>query len=80
MTLTYTACMAATKQHETIFFDASLNPVSPQDGQWFCEFDVGNGDGLRDEALVEYVGSGRVMPEGDDEDRYPRGVILILQQ
>ena len=53
MALTYAACMAATKQHETIFFDANLNPVTPCDGQWFCEFDVGNGEWIGDWQEVE---------------------------
>lgn len=50
----------AVERHRTLFFDASLNPVTPQPGQWFCEydddFDLGESNFCRDEALVEYVG------------------------
>lgn len=52
---------AATQAHNTVFFDASLNPVKPAEGQWFCEFDLitpcEGAPYLRDEALVEYVGA-----------------------
>lgn len=72
---------AAAKQHNTVFFNSDLQPVVPTEGQWFCEFDYRDemSDELRDEALVEYIGDGRVMPEGDEDDRSPRGVILVLQ-
>lgn len=51
---------AAIKFHGTIFFDRNLNPVLPQVGQWFCEYEqVTPEEGepfIRDEALVEYCG------------------------
>lgn len=51
---------AAIAQHGTIFFDAELNPVTPQAGQWFCEYELiipeEGDDYLSDQALVEYVG------------------------
>lgn len=31
---------AAVKEHGTKFFDKDLNPVVPQHGDWFCEFDL----------------------------------------
>lgn len=51
---------AAVQQHGTIFFDANLNPVVPEPGQWFCEYNAvipeEGEDHLRDESLVEYLG------------------------
>lgn len=51
---------AAIKAHGTIFFDADLNPVVPQERQWFCEYEhvIPETDDpafMRDEALVEFV-------------------------
>lgn len=70
--------------HATVFFDADLQPVTPIEGQWFCEFDVYDRacgyECLRDEALVEYTGNGLVIEEGEDaEERRPGGLVLILQ-
>lgn len=74
---------AATKQHSGAFFDKDLNPIEPKEGQWFCEFDViltfEGEEEVRDQALVEYVGEGRVQSEYDEYDREPHGDILILQ-
>lgn len=39
----------------TIFFDRDLQPIVPQPGQWFAEFD-GDHEGLYGEAIVEYIG------------------------
>jgi hypothetical protein len=97
--LTYERIDAATKLHNTVFFDGDLNPVVPREGQWFCEFDCDvDHEGewfVRDEAFVEYAGlsetsmwdgekfvtrpSHRVLPEGGDCDREPRGYVLIAQ-
>lgn len=50
----------AVARHDTRFFDMQLNPIVPQPGQWFCEYDDEYDEGqsgvLRDEAMVEYVG------------------------
>jgi len=58
--LTYERIRAATEQHGTVFFDADLNPVQPEPGQWFCEFDCDvdyEGEWfVRDEAFVRYEG------------------------
>ena len=59
MILTPDNIRAAVVRHETIFFDADLQPITPAAGQWFCEYDIyvtyeGN-EILRDEALVEFV-------------------------
>lgn len=74
---------AAVAAHKTVFFDADLNPVVPAEGQWFCEFDIildFEGDAqVRDQALVEYLGEGRVASEVEEYDRAPNGDILILQ-
>ncbi|WP_199031427.1 hypothetical protein [Ralstonia sp. ASV6] len=94
MQLTIKAVKAAIEQHNTIFFDGMLNPVSPKEAQWYCEFEK-EGDLLVDGALVEYVGLGtkavfeegafverpshRVAPEFAESDREPKGLILILQ-
>lgn len=74
---------AAIKAHGTIFFDGELNPVVPEPGQWFCEFDLiipEEGDNfIRDESLVEYLGpcdsvvlddSGKPVPYGDPKQRF----------
>ena len=53
--ITYEAARAALAANTTVFFDADLNPVAPEVGQWFCEFDINDDpevDSLRDEALV----------------------------
>ena len=59
MILTPENIRAAVVRHETIFFDADLQPIRPQPGQWFCEYDIElaeDGDEiLRDGALVEFV-------------------------
>jgi hypothetical protein len=51
---------AAIAKHGTVFFDADLNPVVPQVGQWFCEYVLvipEKGDNyIQDDALVEYAG------------------------
>lgn len=51
---------AAVASAGTVFFDGQLNPVVPEVGQWFCEFDdefdAGESGTLRDGALVEYLG------------------------
>ena len=95
---------AATKAHGTLFFDADLNPVVPQEGQWFCEYHLEipeeGDDYMTDGNLVEYLGPcdnyvindageaapygkpaerHRVRPEYADDDRRPRGEILIRQ-
>jgi hypothetical protein len=74
---------AATRVHNTVFFDKDLNPVQPQEGQWFCEFEVvipEEGDNfVRDQSLVEYVGGGEVAAEDDEFSREPHFDILILQ-
>jgi hypothetical protein len=31
---------AAVARADTIFFNAQLNPVVPEVGQWFCEYDA----------------------------------------
>lgn len=59
MILTPDNIRAAVVRHETIFFDADLQPIVPQPGQWFCEYDIelaeeGN-EILRDGAIVEFV-------------------------
>lgn len=54
---------AAIKAHGTKFFDKDLNPVVPQPGDWFCEFDLTyrmGKDGMIfdravDGAFVEYI-------------------------
>jgi hypothetical protein len=75
---------AAVKTHGTIFFDAQLNPVTPQIGQWFCEYELvipeEGDDFLRDDALVEYTGpddrvvwcdkAGAFVPYGDPIRRH----------
>lgn len=94
MELTLENALNAASRHGTVFFDADLNPVVPQEGQWFCEFDEHDGR-LRDEALVEYLGvvakavlvNGKfeecpahsVIPEYAESDREPRGIVLIRQ-
>ena len=49
--------LRAIETHGTIFFDIDLQPVVPQPGQWFCEFDdqylPEDSETLRDEAIVE---------------------------
>lgn len=49
----------AVEKHGTVFFDMNLNPVEPQVGQWFCEYDdewdLGESNFVRDGALVEYL-------------------------
>ena len=87
LNLNLAAVNAVTKQFNTVFFNAALQPVVPVEGQWFVEMDANLDDIdtpdeellLRDEALVEYVGDGRVFPEYADSDRAPNGLILILQ-
>ncbi len=80
-----TTIKAALAAHGTVFFDRDLKPVTPVEGQWFCEFDLGHTfrDGEHEvphgEAIVEYVGEGRVVPDGYDCDRRTHGDILILQ-
>ena len=59
MILTPDNIRAAVVRHETSCFDAELQPIVPQPGQWFCEYDIdlaeeGN-EILRDGALVEFV-------------------------
>lgn len=47
----------AVKAHNTIFFNADLQPVEPKEGQWFCEFHVDDSDEeVLAEAIVEYLG------------------------
>jgi hypothetical protein len=89
---------AACAQHGTIFFTHDLQPVAPKEGQWFCEFHIietFEGEEVRDEAIVEYLGPDekfvnygdgfkpipvhRVASEYDECDREPRGDVLILQ-
>jgi len=95
---THEQVKAAIKQHSTMFFDGNLQPVVPQEKQWFCEFHICEGrDGfeVRDEAIVEYLGTSnacyfvgkelvnyvdhRVASEYDEADRRPHGDILVLQ-
>lgn len=78
------AAVTAVAQHATLFFDASLNPVVPKEGDWFCEFDDGyvseQDHLLRDEAIVQYLGeddsavfdkaSGAWVPHGAPEHRH----------
>lgn len=73
MQLTIEAAKAAIEQHKTVFFDRNLNPVMPQQGQWFCEFDDENGDAnLIGGALVEYMGlSTKALLEGDTFVEHP---------
>ena len=94
MELNLANALAAVNQHKTVFFDAELKPVVPQDGQWFCEYDEHAGH-LRDEAIVEYLGSSTkalyvdggfvdypthsVAEEHAESDREPRGIVLIRQ-
>lgn len=43
-----------------VYFDANLNPVEPQVGQWFCELDIVTEDGdeiIEGGALVEFLGA-----------------------
>ena len=59
MILTPDNIRAAVVRHETIFLDAELQPIVPQPGQWFCEYDIlfadeGN-EILSEGALVEFV-------------------------
>ena len=73
MILTPDNIRAAVVRHETIFFDADLQPIVPQPGQWFCEYDIdfsweGN-EILREGSLVEFVATGVV--------RYSDGEQLI---
>ena len=47
---------SAIAAHGTVFFDSNLNPITPEPGSWFCEFDIidtyeGN-EIVRDEELV----------------------------
>lgn len=59
MSINSQAAIEAVHTHGTVFFDGNLQPVVPQPGQWFCEFDDGDcdeGQELRDEAFVKYVG------------------------
>jgi hypothetical protein len=55
---------AAIRAHGTIFFDSNLNPVEPQVGEWFCEYErviPEEADAfIRDESLVEYCGAAEV--------------------
>ncbi len=50
----------AMQKHGTIFFDHALNPVQPEEGQWFCEYEIFLGFGgeelVREGAIVEYLG------------------------
>lgn len=94
MELNLENALAAASKHKTVFFDAELNPVMPQEGQWFCEFDEYDGQ-LRDEALVEYLGistkavlvngtleeyqTHAVITEHAESDREPSGIVLIRQ-
>ena len=53
------AVRGALAQHGTQFFTHDLQPVTPREGQWFCEFHIAetmHGEEVRDEELVEYVG------------------------
>ena len=74
---------AAVKQHGTIFFDANLNPVAPQEGQWFCEYHLEipeeGDDYIIDGSLVEYLGpcdsyvldsAGKPAPYGKPAERH----------
>lgn len=60
MELTLENAQAAVAKHGTVFFDTDLNPVIPQVGEYFCEFDAAFGAEddlyLRAELLVRYVG------------------------
>lgn len=94
MKLTLQNAELAVATHGTVFFDAELNPVVPEIGQWFCEFDEYGGK-LRDEALVEYLGldtcavlvDGQiverpvnwVITEYSEAGRAPHGIVLIRQ-
>ena len=74
----------AVMRADTRFFDAQLNPVVPQPGQWFVEYDDEYDEGqsgvLRDEAMVEYVGpddsaawcseAKRFVPWGKSRDQH----------
>lgn len=54
------AVVKAVEKHGTVFFDMNLNPVVPDVGQWFCEYDdewdLGESNFVRDGAIVEYLG------------------------
>jgi hypothetical protein len=74
--------IAANRGH--LFFDKNMNPVSPVEGQWFCEVDIDEEDQLRFEAMVEFngvdeSGRARVTPDGHEFDRYPDCYFLLLQ-
>lgn len=47
----------AVMRHDSIFFDEDLNPVIPQPGEYFVEYDEEEfADNLLDRAMVQYVG------------------------
>jgi hypothetical protein len=87
--LTIEQLHAAVLQHDTIYFDANLNPVVPQIGQWFVELTldviddrVVEGDiveivDVNDDGLQGVVAL--VAAEGDEECRGNRADVLILQ-
>lgn len=64
----------AVMRHDTRFFDMELNPVVPQPGQWFCEYDdeydYGKSGVLRDGSMVEYVGPDEGAAWCDVEQRF----------
>lgn len=58
----------AVARHGTVFFDGDLNPVTPEPGDWFCEFEVDYAPDreVRDGDLVRYEGKGeRSTLDGD---------------
>lgn len=51
----------AVMRHDSIFFDEDLNPVIPQPGEYFVEYEEEEfTDNLLDRAMVQYVGPDNV--------------------
>jgi len=67
-------------KHGTRFFDKDLNPIEPQKGMWFAEFEAEffqpDDEEVLAGELVCYVGDGRVMGENDDDERRPYGMLV----
>ena len=95
------AANCAIARHQTTFFrwaDGQLEPVWPRTCQRFLEVelhtDANDNEGLRGQALVEYLGTGirwdavasryalvhLVTHEDEDDPRPARGYIHILQR
>lgn len=81
MELTLENAHAAVAKHGTVFFDAELNPVIPQVGEYFCEFDAAFSAEddlyLRAELLVQYVGhTTRLVVGGAEVTEQPSHLVV----